>query len=75
MKMIPKLRNKPYEERLKEFDLFSLSKSKVGVDLIEIFIILCGFNDISINDYVITNLTKAPFVRMASRSLPSYLDQ
>ena len=35
-KMIPRLRNKPYEERLKELNLLSLSKRRLRRELIEI---------------------------------------
>ena len=54
--MVPSLRNKPYEERLKELNLFSLFKRKLRGNLIEIFKIFHGF-DININDYVTTDLT------------------
>ena len=58
MKMIPKLRNKPYEERLKELNLFSLPKRRLQGDLLEVFKIFRGFDNISINDYVTTDLTR-----------------
>ena len=55
--MIPRLRNKSYEERLKELNLFSLSKRRLRRDLIEVFKIFHGFDNININDYVTTDLT------------------
>ena len=55
--MFPRLRNKPYEERLKELNLFSLSKRRVRGDLIEVFEIIRCFHNININDYVTTDLT------------------
>ena len=36
-KMIPRLRNKSYEERLKELNLLSLSKCRLRGNLIEVF--------------------------------------
>ena len=50
-KMIPRLRNKPYEERLKELNLFSLSKRRMRGDLIEVFKIFRGFDNLNPNDY------------------------
>ena len=55
--MIPRLRNKSYEEPLKELNLFSLSKRRLRGDLIEVFKIFHGFDNININDYVTTDLT------------------
>ena len=60
-KMIPRLRNKPYEERLKELNLFSLSKRRIRGDLIEVFKIFKGFDNINVNDYLTvdrSNLTR-----------------
>ena len=50
-KMIPRLRNKSYEERLKELNLFSLSKRRMRGDLIEVYKIFKGFDNINVNDY------------------------
>ena len=55
--MIPRLRNKSYEERLKELNLFSLSKRRLRGDLIEVFKMFHGFDNVNINDYVTTDLT------------------
>ena len=55
--MVLRLRNKPYKKRLKELNLFSLSKRRLRWDLIELFQIFRGLDDININDYVTTDLT------------------
>ena len=51
-KMIPRLRNKPYDERLKELGLFSLSKRRLRGDLIEIFKMFRGLDNVNIHDYL-----------------------
>ena len=55
--MIPRLGNKPYEVRLKELNLFCLSKHRLQEDLIEVFKNYCGFDNIIMSDYVTTDLT------------------
>ena len=50
-KMMPRLRNKSYEERLKELNLFSLSKRRMRGDLIEVYKIFKGYDNINVNDY------------------------
>ena len=50
-KMIPRLRNIPYEERLKSLNLFSLSKRRLRGDLIEVFKIFRGFDNINAGNY------------------------
>ncbi len=45
-KMIPSLRNKPYEERLPHLNLFSLAKRRLRGKLIERFKILNGFTNV-----------------------------
>ena len=46
-KMIPRLRNKSYENRLKDLNLFSLSKRRLRGDLIEVFKIFNGFTNVN----------------------------
>ena len=72
--MIPRLGNKPYVERLNDLNLFSLSKCRLGGDLIETFKIFRGFHDISINDHITTELTNTTCNNGLS-SLISVLDR
>lgn len=50
-KMIPSLRNKPYEERLKELDLFPLQHRRLRGDLIQVFKIMRGIDNMDCNKY------------------------
>ena len=50
-KMIPSLRNKPYEERLKELDLFSLQHRRIRGDLIQVFKIIRGIDNMDYSKY------------------------
>ena len=54
---IPKLRSKPYEERLKELNLFSIPKRRLRGYLIKVFKIFRGLDNINSNNYVTTDLT------------------
>ena len=45
-KLIPSLRNKSYEERLKECDLFSLDKRRHRGDMIQVFKILTNIDKV-----------------------------
>ena len=58
-KLIPRLRNKPYEERLKELNLFSLEKRRLRGDLIEVFKMMRGFVNVNISDYVTVDQERA----------------
>ena len=56
IEMILRLRNKSYEERLNELNLFSLSKHRLRGDLIEVFKNFLGLDNINISYYVTTDL-------------------
>ena len=56
-KIIPRLRNMPYEERLKELNLFNLFKHRLRGGLIEVFQVFRGFDDNSMKNDVTTDLT------------------
>ncbi len=45
-KLIPSIRNKGYQRRLDDLNLFTLEKRRLRGQLIETFKILCGFNNI-----------------------------
>ena len=49
-KLIPSVRNKPYHERLKKLNLFSVRKRRLRGQLIECFKILKGFNNVNANN-------------------------
>ena len=55
--MIPRLQKKSYIEWLNDLNLFSLCKRSLRGDLIEVFKIFRGFDNININDFVTTDLT------------------
>ena len=45
--MIPRLRNNSYEERVKELNLFSLSKHKLRGNPIDVFKVFNSFDNIN----------------------------
>lgn len=50
-KLIPSLRNKSYEDRLKELDLFSLQHRRLRGDLIQVFKIIKGIDNMDYSKY------------------------
>ena len=50
-KMIPNLRNKSYEERLKELNLFPLTQRRLRGDLIQVFKIIKGIDNMDCSKY------------------------
>ena len=50
-KLIPRLRNKPYEECLSELNLFSLTKRRMRGHLIEVFKVIKGIENMDMEKY------------------------
>ena len=50
-KMIPRLRNKSYEERLAELNLFTLTKRRLRGDLIQVYKIFRGHDNLNVEKY------------------------
>ena len=50
-KLIPSIRNKPYEDRLKHLDLYSLTKRRLRGKLIQCFKIVKGFDNVNMNNF------------------------
>ncbi len=44
-----------YEERLNEFNLYSLEKRRLRGDMIEVFKIIHDFDNVSISDYLVVD--------------------
>ncbi len=73
-KIIPRLRCKPYEERLQELNLFSLSKCRMKGDLIEVFKMFKGYVNVDVNDYFTlaqSAATRGNGYKMASKRFSS----
>ena len=49
--MIPRLRNKSYEERLAELNLFTLTKRRLRGDLIQVYKIFRGHDNLNVEKY------------------------
>ena len=56
-KMIPSLRNKSYEERLEELNLFTLSQRRLRGDLIQAFKIIKGIDNMDCSKYFTLDLS------------------
>lgn len=57
--MISRLRSNPYEERLNEFNLFSLQKRRSRDDLTEVSKMFCGLDNINISNCLCVNWERA----------------
>ena len=74
-KMIPCLRNKSYEDRLKELNLFSLTKRRLRGDLIQVFKIIKGVDNMNCNKYFNidrTNYTRGHGCKIIGKSFNSH---
>jgi len=58
-KIIFKLRNKSYEERLRTLDLFTLKYRRLSDDMIETYTILSGKYDVSVSPVSLIPLVTA----------------
>ena len=56
-KMVPSLRNKTYGDRLKELNLFSLTQRRLRGDLIQVFKIIKGIDNIDCSKYFTLDLS------------------
>ena len=73
--MIPRLRNKPYEERLKELNLFNLTKRRLRGDLIQVFKILKGFDNLDADKFFtldLSNFTRNNGYKLIGQPLGSF---
>ena len=73
--MIPSLRNKSYEERLKELDLFPLQHRRLRGDLIQVFKIIKGIDNMDCNKYFSidhSNYTRGNGCKIIGKSFNSY---
>ena len=71
-KMIPSLRHKQYKDRLKELDLFSLEHRRIRGDLIQVFKIIRGIDNMDCNKYFSidnTNYTRGNGCKINGKSL------
>ena len=71
-KLIPRLRNKPYEERLSQLNLYSLTKWRVRGDLIQVFKIIKGIKNMDMEKYFTidtSNITRNNGYRIVGKRL------
>ena len=74
-KMIPNLRNKSYEERLEELNLFTLSHRRLRGDLIQVFKIIKGIDNMDCSKYFTidrSNYTRGNGCKIVGRSFNSH---
>ena len=77
-KMIPNLRNKSYEERLEELNLFTLSHRRLRGDLIQVFKIIKGIDNMDCSKYFTidrSNYTRGNGCKIVGKSFNSHESQ
>ena len=74
-KMIPSLKNKPYEERLRELNLFPLTQRRLRGDLIQVFKIIKGIDNMNCSKYFTidqSNYTRGNGCKIIGKSFNSH---
>ena len=74
-KMVPSLRNKTYGDRLKELNLFSLTQRRLRGDLIQVFKIIKGIDNIDCSKYFtldLSNYTRGNGCKIVGKPFNSY---
>ena len=74
-KMIPSLRNKSYEERLKELNLYTLTQRRLRGDLIQVFKIIKGIDNMDCSKYFTidrSNYTRGNGCKIVGKSFNSH---
>ena len=68
-KLIPNIRNKSYENRLKQMNLFSLKKRRLRGDLIQVFKVLKGIDNVKAENLFTlnTNQTRNNGLKLTGR--------
>ena len=74
-KMIPYLRNRSYEDRLKELNLFSLTQRRLRGDLIQVFKIIKGIDNMDCSKYFtldVSNYTRGNGCKIVGKPFNSH---